>query len=66
MTLIINPVGTGNVLKIQSLLHLCSEYFGDKDEEEGVAEGEGKRSGGGETGGKSERGGGILWGCDPL
>ena len=38
-------VGTGNVLKIQSLLHICSEYFGsDADEEEGTASG-GKKAG---------------------
>ena len=26
-------IGTGNVLKIQSLLHICSEYFGEDDKE---------------------------------
>ena len=50
-------VGTGNVLKIQSLLHLCSEYFGDK-EDETVEPGEGGEKGsegnkkGTETGGE--------------
>ena len=38
------PSGTGNVLKIQSLLHTCSEFHGsDKKEEEG-----GEEEGGGE------------------
>lgn len=27
--------GTGNVLKIQQLLHTCSEFHGNKEEEEG-------------------------------
>ena len=47
------------MLKIQSLLHLCSEYYGDKDEEEvgGASSGEkttegSKRGAGGESGGK--------------
>ena len=28
------PIGTGAVLKIQSLLHVCSEYYKSKDEED--------------------------------
>lgn len=31
--------GTGNVLKIQQLLHVCSEYHGAKEEEGGGEEG---------------------------
>ena len=43
-------IGTGNVLKIQSLLHICSEYFGsDVEEEEGAAS-----SGGGKKAGSKE------------
>lgn len=30
------PPGTGNVLKIQELLHTCSEFHGNKEEEEGA------------------------------
>lgn len=44
--------GTGNVLKIQSLLHICSEFYStEKKEEEGETEVEGKK-GEGEEGGK--------------
>lgn len=44
--------GTGNVLKIQSLLHICSEFYStEKKEEEGEAEVGGKK-GEGEEGGK--------------
>lgn len=32
------PEGTGNVLKIQHLLHTCSEYHGNKEEEGSVTE----------------------------
>lgn len=42
-----NLLGTGNVLKIQSLLHLCSEYFGD--EKDGEEKGEEKKSDDSET-----------------
>ena len=34
-------VGTGNVLKIQSLLHTCSEFYKSKDKEGGEEEGAG-------------------------
>lgn len=44
--------GTGNVLKIQSLLHICSEFYStEKKEEEGEAEVGGKKVEG-EEGGK--------------
>ena len=44
--------GTGNVLKIQSLLHICSEFYStEKKEEEGEVEVGGKK-GEGEEGGK--------------
>ncbi len=51
-----NFLGTGNVLKIQSLLHLCSEYFGDKEDEtaepgEGGEKGSEGNKKGTETGG---------------
>ena len=44
----LSHLGTGNVLKIQSLLHLCSEYFGD--EKEGDEKGEDKKNGDSEAG----------------
>lgn len=31
---ILLPSGTGNVLKIQEMLHICSEHFEQKDDEE--------------------------------
>ena len=38
-------LGTGNVLKIQALLHICSEYFGGDGEEGGGGGGGGKDGG---------------------
>lgn len=32
--IILLPSGTGNVLKIQEMLHICSEHFEQKDDEE--------------------------------
>ena len=43
--------GTGNVLKIQELLHTCSEYHGTKEEEEAEPEADSSPKAGGEGGG---------------
>lgn len=33
-SVVIRTAGTGDVLKIQSLLHICSEHYGDSEAEE--------------------------------
>ena len=45
-------VGTGNVLKIQQLLHMCNEYHGNKEEEEGAeSDAASPKEGGNKSGG---------------
>ena len=48
------PAATGNVLKIQSLLHECSEFH-KKEEEEGEEAGGGRRREGGRRVGEATR-----------